>query len=234
MEYQVKLDVFEGPLDLLLHLIIKNKLNIYDIPIALITQQYLDYLDLMRTLNIEVAGEFLVMAATLTYIKSKTLLPQPEEEDEEDPREELMRPLLELIEIQKAARELESRAVLDRDVFSRSFVPEEMMETVPEPEPVISASIFDLIDAFKKLMEKETVENFMDVTLSRISISQKIDQILNLLRPGQPVFFEDLFTSRIRSEMILTFLAILEIVRLGLVSVIQIADQQIRIHLKEA
>lgn len=220
MEYQIRLDAFEGPLDLLLHLIKKNKINIYDIPIAIIAQQYLEYLDLMRALNIELAGEFLVMAATLTYIKSKTLLPEPEME-EEDPRDEIVRPLLELIEIQKAAIELDNRPMLDRDVFSRHFMPDEILPEEKELGPAIAANVFDLIDAFRRLMEKEAVENFMDITLNRISLSEKIDEILGKLKPGIPVSFESLFTTRTRAEMILIFIAILEIVRLGLITVLQ-------------
>ncbi|MFH1148155.1 MAG: segregation/condensation protein A [Pseudomonadota bacterium] len=220
--YQVKLDAFEGPLDLLLHLIKKNKVNIYDIPIAVITQQYLDYLGLMRTLSMEIAGEFLVMASTLTYIKSKMLLPQPEESEEEDPREEIVRPLLELIEIQKAARQLEERPLLDRDVFCRDFVPDEIREKVPESEPVFSVNFFDLIDAFHNLMQDQKVESFMDITLSRVSLTEKIDEILKSLVPGVRVPFFSLFSDQTtRQELILTFLAILEIARLGLTTIRQ-------------
>lgn len=232
--YQVKLDAFEGPLDLLLHLIRKNKVNIYDIPIAVITQQYLDYLDLMRALNIEIAGEFLVMAATLTYVKSKMLLPQPEENEEEDPRAEIVRPLLELIEIQKAARQLEERPLLDRDVFCRDFVPDEVREKAPEEEPVFAVNFFDLIDAFHSLLQNRQVESFMDITLSRVSLTEKIDEILKRLVPGIPASFFGLFSDRTtRPELVLTFLAILEITRLGLIAIWQKqTDGEIMLSLK--
>jgi len=235
MEYQVKLDAFEGPLDLLLHLIKKNKINIYDIPIAVITRQYLEYLDLMRVLNIEVAGEFLVMAATLAHIKSRMLLPQPQTEDEEDPRLEIVRPLLELLEIQGVAEELVKRPLLDRDVFCRDFVPDEVKEGDEEKElAAFAVGIFDLIDAFRRLMEKEAVEHFMDITLTRISLSEKIDEILNRLSPGQPVSFHALFTGPLtRRGMILTFIALLEITRLGLIHIWQRpVDGEIELQLK--
>lgn len=237
MEYQVKLDTFEGPLDLLLHLIKKNKINIYDIPIATITQQYLQYLDLLRVLDIEVAGEFLVMAASLAHIKSRMLLPQPQTEDEEDPRLEIVRPLLELIEIQDIAEELGKRPVLDRDVFCRGFVPDEIKEGNNEKEPIVFAvGIFDLIDAFRRLMEKEAVEHFMDITLTRISLSERIDEILNGLSPGRPVSFGALFSGPLmRREMILTFVALLEIARLGLISIWQRSvDGEIELQLNSS
>ncbi len=235
MEYKVKLDTFEGPLDLLLHLIKKNKINIYDIPIAEITQQYVEYLDLLRVLNIDVAGEFLAMAATLAHIKSRMLLPQPETEDEEDPRLEIMRPLLELMEIEDAAQELAKRPILDRDIFCRGFVPDDLREGDKEKEPAVFAvGVFDLIDAFSRLMEKGSVEHFMDITLTRISLSEKIDEILNRLSPGKPVSFYSLFSGElVRREMILTFVALLEIARLGLICIWQRSvDGEIELQLK--
>lgn len=234
MEYQVKLDAFEGPLDLLLHLIKKNKINIYDIPIAEVTHQYLEYLDFLRDLNIDVAGEFLVMAATLAHIKSRMLLPQQEAEDEDDPRLEIVRPLVELMEIQDAAEELSRRPVLDRDVFCRDFMPQEIKED-EEPEPAVFAvGIFDLIDAFRRLMDREAVENFMGITLTRVSISAKIEEIMTVLKPGEPVSFCALFSGPLtRREMILAFIALLEITRLGLISIWQRSvDGEIELRLK--
>lgn len=235
MEYQIKLDTFEGPLDLLLHLIRKNKINICDIPIAVITQQYLEYLDLLRVLNIEVAGEFLVMAATLAHIKSRMLLPQPQAEDEEDPRLEIVGPLLELMEIQNAAQELTKRPILNKDVFCRDFVPDEVREGDQEKEPVVFAvGVFDLINAFRRLMEKEAVEHFMDIALTRISLSEKIDQILNRLSTGELISFHALFTHSLsRREMIITFIALLEITRLGMIKIWQRpGDDEIELQLK--
>src|SRR4030042_830004 len=134
MSYQVKLQVFEGPLDLLLFLIKKNEIDIYDIPIAVITQQYLEYLEMMKNLDLDVAGEFLLMAATLLLIKSKMLLPTPEEQpaegeqEEEDPRAELVRRLLEYQRFKEAAQQLVKGPLLDREVFVRSFFGDALAE----------------------------------------------------------------------------------------------------------
>jgi segregation and condensation protein A len=119
MDYEVKLEIFEGPLDLLLHLIHKNEVDIFDIPITTITDQYLAYLDMMKALNMSVAGDFLVMAATLIHIKSRMLLPGSDEEEDEDPRDEITRPLLEYMRLKEVAQELSEREILGRDVFSR-------------------------------------------------------------------------------------------------------------------
>ena len=124
MTYEVKLEIFEGPLDLLLHLIRKNEMDIFDIPIASITDQYLEYLEIMKALNITLAGDFLVMASTLLHIKSRMLLPGLEEEEEEDLRIEITRPLLEYLRLKEVAGELSERELLDRDVFSRRLSPE--------------------------------------------------------------------------------------------------------------
>ncbi len=218
--YKVKLDVFEGPLDLLLYLIRKNQIDIYDIPIAEITQQYLDMLDLMRALNLDVAGEFLVMAATLTHIKSKMLLPVSQngevEEDEEDPRKELVDRLLEYERYKEAAKSLEGSDILDRDVFTRTA-------TEDEQDGELELSLFELIEALQQVLRKSPHELIHEITLERISIEEKITEILERLdTSGGEVEFVSLFTGEVIKEVvIITFLAVLELVKMRMIKVYQ-------------
>lgn len=218
--YKVKLDVFEGPLDLLLYLIRKNQIDIYDIPIAEITLQYLDMLDLMRALNLDVAGEFLVMAATLTHIKSKMLLPVSQngevEEDEEDPRKELVDRLLEYERYKEAAKSLEGSDILDRDVFTRTA-------TEDEQDGELELSLFELIEALQQVLRKSPHELIHEITLERISIEEKITEILERLdTSGGEVEFVSLFTGEVIKEVvIITFLAVLELVKMRMIKVYQ-------------
>jgi len=195
------LDKFQGPLDLLLHLIRKNEIAITDIPIALITEQYLDYLTLMKELNLDVAGEYLLMASTLLHIKSKMLLPSsPEEEEEggEDPRAELVRRLLEYEKYKEAATELERRPLLDRDVFIRA-VPSGTEE--PEQEEKIDVNLFELLEAFRKVLERAKPEFIHEVMLEQITVEDKIQDILSLLqRENRSVAFYRLFRKRPRDR----------------------------------
>jgi segregation and condensation protein A len=221
--YTVRLEMFEGPLDLLLHLIKKNKLNVTDIPIALITGQYLEYLKLMRVLNLDIAGEYLLMAATLLHIKSKMLLPTSsrgeEEEGEPDPRAELVRRLLEYQQYKEAAFELERRPLLDRDVFSRT-VSQEREE--PEEERV-EANLFELLEAFRLVLEKAKLETFHEITLEPITLEEKIQEILFLLeREKRSMAFHTLFPEQASRRMVVvTFLAILELVKAKAVRIFQ-------------
>jgi segregation and condensation protein A len=230
--YTVRLEMFEGPLDLLLHLIRKNEISITDIPIALITEQYVDYLKLMKELNLDVAGEYLLMAATLLHIKSKMLLPtSPEEEEEggEDPRAELVRRLLEYQTYKEAATELERRPLLDRDVFIRT-VPLETEE--PEQEEKIDVNLFELLEAFRKVLERAKPEIFHEVMLEQITVEEKIQDILLLLqRENRSVAFYRLFPEQSpRKVIVVTLLAILELVKMKLVRVFQMAPfEMIRI-----
>lgn len=223
--YTVRLEMFEGPLDLLLHLIRKNEISITDIPIALITEQYLDYLKLMKELNLDVAGEYLLMASTLLHIKSKMLLPtSPEEEEEggEDPRAELVRRLLEYQAYKEAATELQRRPLLDRDVFIRT-VPLETEE--PEKEEKIDVNLFDLLEAFRKVLERAKPEIFHEVMMEQITVEERIQDILSLLqRENRSVTFYRLFPEQApRKIIVVTFLAILELVKMKLVRVFQMA-----------
>lgn len=212
MDYQVKLDIFEGPLDLLLHLIRKNEMDIYDIPIAVITEQYLEYLELMKEWNIHIAGNFLVMAATLVQIKARMLLPRPPDEEEEDPRMEITRPLLEYLRFKEAAEQLSQRPLLYRDVFVRDFPAPEWAEK--REDGLLRVGIFELMDAVRRiLLEKKETES-VPLPSPLIPIEKKIDEILGRLRERGKLFLTELVPEPFsRSEFIVAFLALLELAK---------------------
>lgn len=222
-EVPLRLEVFEGPLDILLHLVRDQKLDIYDIPIAKITEQYLAYLDVMQALNLEVAGEFLVMASTLIHIKSKSLLPRHEEdEEEEDPevmRQELSRRLVEYERFKEAAARLGERPVLGRDVFVRDFLGEE----IPGEEFVITElSMADLITAFKDALSRMPAGTPQEFFVDRITIADAIAYLLDRLKEEGSVKFEDIVAHcQSRNEIVSFFLGILELVRLKTIRVYQ-------------
>ena len=224
---QVKLEAFEGPLDLLLHLIKKNEIDIYDIPITVITQQYLEYLERMKSFNLDIAGEFLLMAATLLHIKSKMLLPPVEEEqteeekEEEDPRAELVRRLLEYQRFKEAAAELDKGSLLDREVFTRKFFEEKLIDGVEEALSG-EASLFDLLEAMKKVLQGIPPEEFQEISVDHLTIKEKIHQIMERLWESESIAFTELFTMATpRREIILTFLALLELLRLRMIKIFQ-------------
>ena len=223
--YAVRLEGFEGPLDLLLHLIQKNKLNIADIPVALITEQYLDYLKVMKELNLDIAGEYLLMAATLLHIKSRMLLPVSSEEDGEeedvDPRAELVERLLEYQKYKGAARELEQRPWLYRDVFIRGT---EMERNEPEGER-IEASLFQLLEAFRQVLARAQEEVVHEVKRETLTVEQKIEEILAFLRHNpRSVAFHTLFPEGAsRGVIVIIFLAILELVKENAIRIFQAA-----------
>ena len=225
----VKLEIFEGPLDLLLHLIKKNEINIYDIPITLITQQYLEYLEMMKNLNLDVAGEFLLMAATLLHIKSKMLLPpaesaeeEGEEEAAEDPRAELVRRLLEYQKYKEAAAELAKRDLLEREVFTRKVLRDELINLPAEEVVIGELTLFDLIEALKKVLQRVSPEEFQEISLDSFSLKEKIQQIMELIWKENSISFTQLFPPEAsKREIILSFLALLELLRLRLVKAYQ-------------
>jgi len=223
-DYPVRLRNFEGPLDLLLHLIKKNEIDVYDIPIALITQQYLDYLALMQELNLDIAGEFLVMAATLIHVKSRMLLPRPDptqEDPEEDPREALIRRLLEHQKFKAAAELLHEKEIQRSAQWLR---PEgRLAEVIGEsPEVEIEVDLFSLMSAFRQVLERARQRPRVPLPVEQISIEVRIDQLLARLSTTEACGFEDLFADvQTRSGMIVTFLALLEMIRLKLVRVFQ-------------
>jgi len=210
MAYRVRLDVFEGPLDLLLHLIKKNELDIFNIPIAEITSDYLNYIKLFRRLNLDFAGEFLVMASTLIHIKSRMLLPSieaVEEEELEDPRVELAARLMQYQKFKEAASILKEREAIQRDIYGR-------LPIVPQDEDyTIEASLFDLVDAFQRVVfraEKEVRE----IIQEDIRVEDRIREILNLLENRRFINFETIFSGqRTKRLLIVTFLALLELIR---------------------
>jgi segregation and condensation protein A len=223
-DYPVRLQNFEGPLDLLLHLIKKHEVNIYDIPIALITQQYLEYLELMKELNLDIAGEFLVMAATLIHIKSRMLLPRPDpaqEDPQEDPREALMRRLLEHQRFKAAAELLHEREIQRSAQWLR---PDDRVASVVGelPEPEVDVDLFSLMAAFRQVLDRARQRPKVVLPPEQISIEERISQLLARLSETEACGFEDLFADvQSRSGMIVTFLALLEMIRLKLVRVFQ-------------
>jgi segregation and condensation protein A len=220
--YQIQLEeIFEGPMDLLIHLIRKNDLDIYDIPIALITDQYLQYLELMKAMNIDYAGDFILMASTLTQIKSRMLLPTHDgEEEEEDPLQEITRPLLEYLQMKSAADQLIERDLLGEKTFVRNPSRDEFL-TSPDDE-FIKIGLFELIDAFQKILERIPDGHRIELTADEISVKDKISQIVEILEARASVTFLELFSDNPdKHEVIITFLAILEMVKLTLIRIIQ-------------
>jgi segregation and condensation protein A len=220
--YKVQLEnIFEGPMDLLFHLIKKNELDIYDIPIALVTEQYLQYLDWMETMNIDYAGDFIVIASTLAQIKSRMLLPTPEgEEEEDDPRHEIIKPLLEYLQMKSAAEQLSERHLLGEDTFIRGRDREEFL-TFQEDE-YVKVGLFELIDAFQKILEKIPADHRMEFTADKISVKERITQMNDILEAKGSTTFSELFSEHPdKNEVIVTFLALLEMVKLSLVRIVQ-------------
>lgn len=218
--YKVQIDdIFEGPMDLLVHLIKKHEVDIYDIPIALITKQYLEYIEWMKIMNIDIAGDFIVMASTLTKIKSRMLLPS-HEEDEEDPRLELVKPIEEYLLMKSAAEKLAARSLLGEDTFVRNPRPENQL--MDHEGEFIKVGLFELIDAFQKILENTSPHKRVDITADTISVRDKIVQIVEIFETRESTTFNELFPKNAeQSEVIVTFLAILEMVRLSLVRILQ-------------
>jgi segregation and condensation protein A len=212
----VRLEAFEGPLDLLLHLIKKEEIDIWDIPIAHITEQYLEYIKIMKDLNINLAAEWLVIASTLIYIKSRMLVPEEkkeeaEEEDFEDPRHELVYQLLEHQKFKNAAEMLYTREEVEGSVWNRP--PDDAVDDAGE---IVAVSLFDLIQAFHVVLQRFEEQRVMEVDQEEVSVEQKILDIRKLLLVHEQISFSSLFSGiRSKRHMIVTFLALLELVRLN-------------------
>jgi segregation and condensation protein A len=224
LPYHVRIENFEGPLDLLLHLIKKNEINIYDIPIALIAQQYLEYIEAMKDLNLNVAGDFLVMAATLLQIKSKMLLPADEtaqdEEDGPDPREELVRRLLEYKAYKEAATQLDGQEKMWREIFSREQAPSVPVET--DETLLEHVSLFDLVDALQGILDRNPGKPLIEIIPDSLTVRERMNAILEMLEGKDSVSFVDLFgRASHRLVVIVTFLAMLELIRLRVARVFQ-------------
>lgn len=220
--YKVQLEnIFEGPMDLLVHLIKKNELDIYDIPVAMVTEQYLQYLEWIKIMNIDYAGDFIVMASTLAQIKSRMLLPaSEEEEDEDDPRHEIVKPLLEYLQMKSAAEQLSERELLGEETFLRGHDRQEFLEI--QQEEYVQVGLFELIDAFQKILEKIPGDQQMEFTADKISVKERITQITDILEVKGSTTFMELFSEHPdKSEVIVTFLAILEMVKLALIRIVQ-------------
>jgi segregation and condensation protein A len=226
MTYRCKLQIFEGPLDLLLHLIKEQKMDIYDIPIAEITRQYMNYLEMMQELNLELVGEYLVMAAELTRIKSKILLPAPETEEEwdagsgEDPRAELMRRLREYQRYRDAAFELRMKEHDQQQIFVRGGQIE--IEQSSEEKELVEATVFDLFKAYQKILDTKSFEKDYEIEITEMSVTDRIQHIMEILNASESVTFDSLFTVlNSKQEIIVTFLAVLELMRLKLLRIQQ-------------
>lgn len=224
--YRVALPTFEGPLDLLLHLVQKHELSIADLPVSFVTEKYLEYLSLMRVMQIDIASEYLVMAATLVHLKSKTLLPpDPKADGEEgvegeeaDPREELIRRLLEYQKYKDAAEKLGSRAVAGRDVFGRPAG----AAPIAGDAPLAELGVFKLLEAFQSVLKKAKIEVQHEVTTDRITITERIHELCDAMRNRPKLEFGELFEGLVsRFDYVITFLALLEMTRLRMTRVFQ-------------
>lgn len=222
-DYKVQLDIFEGPLDLLLHLIKEEEINIYDIPISKITKQYFDYLGLMKEMDLDVAGEWLVMAATLTHIKSKMLLPVQESEEDEydgvDPRDELVKRLIEYKKFKEAAAALREKEDYQKNTFGRNFHSEWDED---DADFLKEVSVYKLLEAFSKILKNASGDPLYEIRLEEVSVTEKMAFIMEALETKPKVRFEDLFTEiKNRMELIATLLGLLELMKQQMIRVFQ-------------
>jgi segregation and condensation protein A len=223
-DYAIRLDVFEGPLDLLLYLIKKDEVDIYDIPIIAITEQYNNYLEMMKILDLSIAGEFIVMSATLMMIKSRMMLPveeRPElEEDDDDPRIDLVRQLVEYKKFKDASLHLEHLEVAQQNIFYREG---EHVELGEEPErKLVDVSIFDLLTTFSEILHRVQKEELQEIFIEKYTVAEKIDFLLVSVKGGNKLSVKGMFLDmHSRQEIVCTFLAILELIRLRHIRVVQ-------------
>ena len=217
LPYQVKLQVFEGPLDLLLQLIKKNKVDIYDIPISKITEQYLEYLDVIKQCNLEVVGDYLALAAQLSLIKSRMLLPQmPSEDEVEDPRAELVQLLLEYERYKNAAEDLESRDILGKEVFIRGLSYFDEFGDAAQETEIVKTDLWSLVEAFKEVCLRRQFELTEDIvfTIESFSIEEKTRELIEFFKTNRKYDFKNIFNKMVsKAEIIITFLTILELVK---------------------
>lgn len=223
--YTIKLqDIFEGPMDLLVHLIKKNEVDIYDIPIAFITEKFLEYLEWMKSLDVDIAGDFLVMAATLAHIKSRMLLPSRNEgadtDEDDDPRKEITGPLIEYMQMKSVAEKLARQPILEEDVFSRNIERYNLIKD-PSEEP-LQVDLTSLLSTYRSLLDRIADQKGLRITFEGISVKEKMTELIDIIKEKGAVAFDSLLSDTPdRIEIILTFLAILEIVKLNMVRLIQ-------------
>ncbi|WP_100331462.1 segregation/condensation protein A [Bacillus xiapuensis] len=232
MQYKVKIDAFEGPLDLLLHLIQRLEIDIYDIPMAEITEQYLLFIHAMKEMELDIASEYLVMAATLLAIKSKTLLPayeeeaEPEEwEQEDDPREELVEQLIEYKKFKEAAERLKQKEEERGQFFTKAPSDLTAFEKEEPSAAGLNVTVYDMLGAFHKLLRRKKLKRPVTTKVRRqeISIEKRMDEILaTLMQKRRPISFLDLFPDEDRESLVVSFLAVLELMKQNQI----IAEQQ--------
>lgn len=238
--YSVELEIFNGPLDLLLHLIKRNEVDIYDIPIAGITEQYLEYLDFLKDVNLEIVGDYMSMAAELGYIKSRMLLPRikdEEEGEEEDPREELVKRLLEYEKYRDAAMELGTMEILGKDVFLAGYDRKEVFGEPAEETEFVKFDLWALVDAFSKVYEDREKSETEEISLTpeTYTVEERKNQMIEIMRNRKEVFFGDLFEEdKNRMNLVVTFLSILDLLKDGILDVFQPTfEEPIKIILRE-
>lgn len=225
--YKFKLEnVFEGPMDLLIHLIKKNEVDIYDIPVARVTEQYLAYMEWIKLLDIDNVGDFLVMASTLAHIKSRMLLPRHGiGEDEEDPRMEIVRPLAEYLRIKSAARILADRDLLGDTIFTRKTKAKDIID---EDSEMIQVGLFELIDAFQRVLHKVSKDHTVDIASDEVSVKERMNDIVEAIEDKGSLTFTELFAASDKKRfVIVTFLALLELMKLNLIRAAQSAQSGI-------
>lgn len=219
--YAVKLDVFEGPMDLLVHLVIKNDMDILDIPIAIITEQYMAYLEVLQALDIEFAGDFLLMASTLTHIKSRMLLPPSGDDEEEDPRMEIARPLLEYLRMKRASEWLGEQEILGATTFTHPE-PTQPSSGSTRKDRLMEADLMDLVNAFKDLIAGHYRDHTVDFSTEKLSVRERMEVVAERLTRKGSILFTDLFHPReSKPELVVTFLAILEMAKQGRLRIMQ-------------
>ena len=229
MDYKIQIDIFEGPMDLLVHLVKKNDLDIYNIPIAFITKQYLEYIKILQMLNIDFAGDFLLMASTLSHIKSKMLLPYYNTDDDDDPRLDIVRPLLEYIEIKSAAEKLMDRDILGDSVFKRG----KQNFTFDEGRDETKVGLFELVDAFNQMMENCYDDHTVDDSVEEFSIQDMISEIVYIFSDKRSVVLTELFIADdpYRKKVVI-FLAVLEMTKREFLEISQLPSGTIRLFYK--
>ena len=216
--YKVKIkDLFEGPMDLLVYLIKKNELDIYDIPIAFIIEKYMEYIEIMKSLNIDIASDFIVMASYLIQIKSRMLIPSHNEGEEDEFQKEIIKLLIEYLQMKVAADEISKRDVLDDKIFKRNIDNKNIYDN---EEQEMDVGLFELIDAFNKIINNKEIEQNLDISIEKFSVEDRISELSKILKEKNTITFDELFNDQItKNVIIITFLAVLEMTKEGIIKI---------------